>query len=289
VIWARSFDDQVGGAIALHNLCARLNENGERASIWPSTYPFLQWPLQPRNSLRAIRYGWIARTSYTTGPFNNPIATRADLREGILLYPEIVVGNPLRARRVARWFLHRPGYHMGKTDYGPDELYFFYQEAFNDPSINPDPSNRLTLNWVNPVYRDEQRADRAGSCFLVRKGVGRAFVHPAGAIPIDDLSHPEKASVFNRTKYLYSYDLYSLYNVYAALCGCIPIVVPDPALPKEQWLPREEDRWGLAYGEEEIPWAVATRRSMIDRGEALYEEERQMVLRFAAKCHAKFG
>jgi hypothetical protein len=273
VIWAPSFDETNGGSIVLHLLCRRLNEFGETALLWPHDRPAARLGGNPRERL------------FSTGPFENPIAGPDDLQDAIVVYPEIVSGNPLGGRHVVRWFLHLPGYHTGKTGYGPDELYFYIVDAFNDPTINPHPENRLTLQWENDVYGKTNQGARSGSCYMMRHGAGRPLVHDlADSTPVDAMTHAEKAAEFNRRERFYSYDPYTFYLVYAAICGCIPIVVPEPGKTKDEWQPKPADRYGFAYGEEDIAWAVETRGALLDKLARRRVIEDDMVRRFAARC-----
>jgi hypothetical protein len=285
IIWAPSFDEQAGGAIVLHLLCHRLNELGQTALLWPAQRPRLRWPPRLRPILSWLRYRLTFRgLRYATGPFPNKLATGRDIAGSIVVYPEIVNGNPLGATHVVRWFLHKPGYHTGVVDYGPGELYFFIVDAFDDPALNPSRDNRLTLQWTNEVYSD-RGGQRSGSCYLMRHGEERSISHDArGSVPIDALSHTEKADAFNRYARFYSYDPYTFYLWYAAICGCIPIVVPEPGLSKEAWKADEEDRYGIAYGEEDIGWAVATREKLLDKLRRRRVDEDRMVRAFVAKC-----
>lgn len=291
IIFSPSFDDKEGGPISLHLLCHHLNLAGETAMLWPSLPRFmvLRWQLRKMFYVaRTVFPAW--RRGFSTGPFPNPVTRkRADLDGAVVIYPEIVEGNPLRASRVVRWFLNKPGHFTGRTGFGGNDLMFFFQIAFDDPEFNPDPNNKLTLVWINELYRDEGHAERTGSCYLLRKGVGRALVHNVeDSILIDGLSHEEKAVVFNRTKYFYTYDQYTMYSLYAAICGCIPIIVPKPGMTKFDWAKKPEDRFGIAYGEEEIPWAIETRAALLQRLRDKQNEEDAMLASFIAKCRAHF-
>lgn len=291
VIYASSFNETSGGQIALYLLCAQLIERGEKAAIWawgrPRRIP--RW----RRCTRAIRkFLGIPRPviPLETGPFQVPIAQESDLQDAIVIYPEVTVGNPLQSQRVVRWFLHRPGYHSGRIEFGPNELYFFYQDAFNDPAINPDPTNRLTLTWLNPAYSPPPASEREGTCYLIRKGKDRIDRAELGdALIVDDLSHTEKAAAFQRYKYLVSYDLYSMYAVYAAICGCIPIVKPIEGVTEAAWFPKPEDRYGIAYGWENEAWAIETRPLLEQRLAQTAVEQEALLTAFLTKVHARFG
>lgn len=285
IIWTAGWNEAVGGSIALHTLCDRLNRAGTPAALWPDYKP-----LPGRGSwARRIIYALRGKRRFARGPFANPIARTRDLADAVVVYPEIVAGNPLGARRVVRWFLHLPGNHTGRIDYGADDLFFFYAPAFDDPAINHSPDNLLRITYVNPVYAQTNFGARTGACYLVRKGADRILDrHPPDAILIDDLSHEEKAAVFNRTQRLYSYDSYTMYSLYAALCGCTPIVVPVDGVSLTQWWPGERSP-GIAYGEDDIAYALETRPGLLERVAKDVEDEDRLVARFIALCRSRFG
>ena len=291
IIYTWPFDESAGGRIVCHLLCRRLNDIGEEAMVWEGERKTIVDPWRLRDWLGTLR-SELRRLGrhFDTGPFNNPIAGHRDLRGAIVVYPEILEGNLLGADAVVRWLLHRPGHFTGKAIYGPDDLIFFYQEAFNDPAINPDPTNRLTLTWFNDAYRQTNFGERRGSAYLLRKGKGRPIVHDlTDSVCVDDMSHEERAAVFNRVERFYSYDLYCMFGIYAAMCGAVPIFVPEPGVSKREWTPDEQDWNGQAYGEDDVPWAVATRGKLMERIDTVRAEQDDMLRRFVAKCRAAFG
>ncbi len=292
VVYAFPYESDRGGNIALLLLCERLRELGADAYIWPATTPY---SLVPRN-LKGV--GKTARRllqlltghKFPTGPFPVPIATRQIVDESVVIYPEIVAGNPIRGKKIVRWFLHRPGHHTGKINYGGNELYFFYQDAFNDTDINPYSSNRLTVTYHHPAYKNLHADNRRGTCVLVRKGSDRLdHIELRSNMIIDGMSHENVAEIFNGTNYLQSLDLYSMYSVFAAMCGCTPVIEPKPGVSKEQWFPREEDRYGLAYGWDDINWAVETRPFLIKKLLQDRQIEDAMTKEFIEKVESFFG
>jgi hypothetical protein len=261
---------------------------GEPAMVFPRWRPLLSQARSLRTVLRWVKWQLLDpwRAPFNTGPFQNPVARPADLKHAVIVYPEIVSGNPLGGERVVRWLLHRPGHHTGEADYGSDDLFFHYQDGFQDPAF---PSTRLTLAWINEAYRD-LGLPRAGSAYLVRKGKGRPIVHNLeNSVCVDEMSHQERALAFNRAEYFYTYDLYTMYSRYAAICGCVPIIIPDETVSREQWIPAEEERYGLAYGLEDVPWARETRGKMFERMKREEKEEVLMLTRFVTMCRARFS
>jgi hypothetical protein len=111
--------------------------------------------------------------------------------------------------------------------------------------------------------------------------------HPADAVPIDELDHEAQAEVFNQVAYCYCYDLYTYYAVYAAVCGCIPVIVPQPGLSEEEWHPEEASRLGLAYGSEKIAWAESTREELLRHLKEKRVSDDESIRQFVATARAK--
>ncbi|MBN2318262.1 MAG: hypothetical protein JXR49_04260 [Acidobacteria bacterium] len=213
------------------------------------------------------------------------------MKNAVAVYPEIVNGNPLKAKHVVRWFLHKPGFHTGIINYGEKELYFYYQDIFNTEEVAGDTNSKLYFNvYLDNVFRQTNFGDRDGICFIVRKGKNRKIRHDLSkGVVIDSLANHEIASIFNKVQYCISYDPYTFYVRYAAICGCIPVVIPEDGVDKKSWQPVEELTYGIAYGEEDIQSAIDTRNLLIDFMEKEKEKGRIETGKFAEKCLRFFG
>jgi hypothetical protein len=292
VIFAGSFNQDIGGVVALHKLCDMLRREGHDAYLWPETLPKFELTSPFKTGRRLWRYHRRKQAAlYKTWPgLQTPIAHQSDLREAIVVYPEVIDGNPLRAKHVVRWLLHKPGFHTKRINFGPEERFFFYLKAFDDPSLNPDGENLLRVPAFSAdFYRQTNFGERHGTCYLMRKGKGRKIVHDLkDSVLVDGMSHAETAQVFNRVQTFISYDTYTLYSVFAALCGCVSIVIPDEGVTKAQWFPDPRDRCGLAYGFDDIEHAVQTRHLLQAQLQAQEEETKESVRRFAVKCAEYF-
>lgn len=222
------------------------------------------------------------RPSFSFGPFTNILANRKDLRDAVVIYPEIVSGNPLDARKVVRWCLHRPGHHSGEVNYSPGDRFFFYLPEFYDSALSEEDDNFLKVTYFNEAYTRTNFGSRTGSCFLVRKGKDRLLDrHPEAAIQVDDMSHEDRAAVFNAAEHLYSYDRYTFYTIFAAMCGCIPIYLPadDESVPDVGERPN-----GLAFGIDDVERAERTTPALLDWVASFRAEETELIERFVQKC-----
>ena len=190
------------------------------------------------------------------------------------MYPELTLGNPLNAPHVARWLLYTPG-KRHPFEFGENEMYFRVDEFADLPELTggaPD----LFLWTVNRTYRNENRPDRKGACFIVRKwGDGPRHPITEGAIQLDGKSHEEINEIFNQCEVFYSYDDATMYSQYAAVAGCLSVVLPSGDASRDDMLANHMlGRFGIAYGLEDskLTHAAATREKVID---LLLERERE--------------
>jgi hypothetical protein len=293
IIVAPGYDDNGGGIVVLHQLCDKLNQLGYEAYLWPFFKPALDFtnPIKAiylffRYFRKNIKYGFKKNPK-----LNTPTASYQDLEDAVIVYPEVIVGNPLKAQNVVRWLLHKPGFNNGgKIDFGVNDLFFYYSKAFDDSRYNSHPDNKLhIISQRSDVYNITNHDMRHGTCYLLRKGYKREVVHDiTDSRLIDGLSHRDTAQVFNQVKYCISYDTYTMYNVYAAMCGCIPIVIPEKGITKEQWQPNEENGYGIAYGFDDIDYAVKTRPLLLKHIKKQEEESNDSVMLFVEKCKTYF-
>jgi hypothetical protein len=221
--------------------------------------------LFPQSNIQAIEPLPIVfnpnRHSLQTNPnFNTP---RLDIRsaheianndEYVVIYPEVVMGNPLQAKNVVRWFLHDPGFHTKTIQYGSGELYFRFGSITNpfDPPLHSKIStqNLTVLHFPFEIYNLQNLPEkRSGTAYCLRKGKKKPLEHDLDdSILIDGLSHHEIAAIFKRVKRFISYDTKTAYSYFATLCGCESVVIPDPGISKEEWIPDPAVRIGLSYG-----------------------------------------
>ena len=299
VVNTSPFDETSGGSIVLHYLVDRLRNIGIDAYVYPTLYldEYPKWPrLAPKTRLTIFLRNFVRRRMmikrFRTHPsMNTPIAPKRILRDSIAVYPETISGNPLNANHVVRWLLHKPGFFKKDVFFGSDELTYFYQQAFRDGHEWVDPDNLLRVRWVrDDIYFDKGLTERKGACRLIRKGTitGSTAPEDDDAIIVDAMSHEEKAEIFNHCKFFYCHDPYTMYCYYAALCGCTPIVVPQPNLSREDWRSTYPFKHGIAYGIEEAQWASDTRDELLKEFAAQKKLEDEILKNFVKKLDAKF-
>jgi hypothetical protein len=137
--------------------------------------------------------------------------------DDIVIYPEVVFGNPLKAKRVVRYVLNFPGKLGGEKQYAPGELLIAYSAALATythgkilhlPSIESFFYSDSTEKTLNAVY--------------VGKGKDLQK-HPKDCVYITS-TYPSTrramAELLRKIVYFYTYDDFSVIADEAKACGC---------------------------------------------------------------------
>lgn len=295
-----SYNENIGGVIALHLLCHRINALGIKAYLWD-----INRPHQISNSpWQILRFWWknrkFQKKRYQNGFELNPDWNTPELQSlkkidrdhWVIVYPEIIQANPLNASYLVRWFLYLPRYETYSNIGSKIHINILYAESskknFNNIDLEDD---LLCTTLLHPAYFLKRgEINKNGIAYQIRKHDSKEKVNiPKTAIQIDNLNHHQIAEIFHKVEFFYSYDLYSFYSIYASLCGCKSIVIPKKGLPESEWRPKIEDRLGIAYGNERIDWALDTRQRLREYLDQKQEEEILQLKRFIKLCGARFS
>lgn len=300
VVFAPSYDERHGGVICLHKLVHLINEAGHEAYLLPS---FDNLEFNRRNLLTPVRrlladvVAGVLRPYRTHPAFHTPIfrGDTADFAsdEWVVVYHEQVFGNPLHARNVSRWLLHQPGFHSGVVYYGFNELHVRFNEAtreFHYPHSRQADFFLPIIHYPLDLYNEEgAAARRSGTAYCIRKGEGKAMQHDLGnSVCIDGLPHQAVAAILKRVETFVSYDPYTAYSRFAVLCGCDSVVIPDDGVSETQWYPNPADRYGVAYGFDQVAQARQTRHLLRQKIEQEHQQSAQAAGRFIQACESFF-
>ena len=296
IIFAPSYNRTSGGVIVLNKLCHLINELGGNAVISPlfQQYKISKKDLSGLKKLINKSIDGLFRKYRTNPEFNTPIYKGEVTDNDIVIYPELVFGNPLKAKNIIRWLLNQPGFFTGEVFYGANELYFKFDHGLvNDFHFHGSTLSNNILNILHIPYEiyneNNTQEPRVGVAYSIRKDkIKPKTYHPKDAILIDGLSHEEIANIFKRVKQFISYDAYSAYSSFASLCGCESIVVPEEGITKEQWYPKIENRYGIAYGLEDLEFANSTRHLKRLHFEKLDKQYAQSVTDFILESKTFF-
>lgn len=262
IIYSPSFTYQVGGVVALHRAHDVLLRHGFDSELC---------------------------TTAVNENYKYKIWDRITRPDDIVIYPEIVRGNPLGISRVVRYILN-----LVTVDrkYGADDKFIYYNyrfykgkdERFFD-HIKEDTKRVVSVFDSRIDFYTNLGSDRSGACYTFRKSQGKHiqnYLHPNGSRFLDFHLAPERIKQeFNRHQYFYSYDTETYLSAIAALCGCISVVVdPSGNLTRKDVIENQPLlKYGVAFGnsDSEIEHAVSTMPKVRDY---LREYEQECELNF---------
>lgn len=225
-IYAPEYTQKSAGIRMLHSLCHALNEFGAEAYIvgTPDRVTALRTPLLRRSDV--IRH------------YHHRLIP-------IMVYPEVVSGNPLKMPFVVRWLLNKPGILSRDNRFAESDMLFTYDKAFFDESLGIShlsiPAADLSVfnNSENPLD-----LEREGACYYAHKYLaagGQLTEHVLGATSLcqdKQLTPQEIAQILRRSSCLYCYEPTALITE-ALLCGCPVVMIPSPYLEKNLARPME--------------------------------------------------
>lgn len=294
LIFAPSYRPDDGGGVVLHRLCALLNELGHEAyltrlfngaPVYGNDFIVPLFTLAKHSLLRGLTPFRI-HPKWSTPVLSHPPCPLG--AEWIVVYPEVVFGNPLQAKFVVRWFLHRPAFHTGRIFFGLGEYHVDFNEFASDfhfPGCRKASFPLNVLSFPFEYYNLEDTSSpeqRKGAAYCLRKGKGKPLVHDMrDSILIDGKQHAEVAAIFKRVKTFVSYDPHTAYSSFAVLCGAESVVIPDSGVSKEEWYSDPADRYGVAYGCDDLDWARQTASRVFSRMKEKEAQSLESVRRFA--------
>jgi hypothetical protein len=200
LICSPPYCEDSSGVRALYRLCHLLNCAGYEAAIYP-----------------------IDGCSGPLSPWKTPIVAESALSgTAVVIYPEIVSGNPLGAKRVVRWVLNYPGFIGGNPFFERDELVMVWdRKMLNRVSSSVrcqlSPAHVLQVPVVDPsfIYPDRSVVKDV-DCYFIYKGRGAYnMFHERYRLPCEEKmicidrnvdTQFHLGELLRRTKKLYSFD-----------------------------------------------------------------------------------
>jgi hypothetical protein len=303
IIFSGSYSEDSGGTVVLHHLCNLLNNNGYEAYLFPAFKTAILHQKKLFKPMLSILYASFKsryiRPFRTSNNLMTPVLKKIpeDInKEFVVVYSEGVAGNPLNAKNIVRWLLHKPGYNYKGVFFGNNELIFSYNIDYSynfSLPLSKLSNTRLYIPLVNLHYYFEQIPflsieERSGVAYCIRKGKGKTFVRDhINDILIDGLTHSEVAYIFKRVKTFISYDTRTAYSIFASICGAESVIIPDEGVTIEEWLPLDS-RYGIAYGFGNLEWANETRNKLIENIKKEFDDADHNIKLFAQEVNKYF-
>lgn len=137
-------------------------------------------------------------------------------KHDIIIYPEIVNGNPLQFQNVVRYVLFFPGKNGGSSTYHSSEIVFTWSKVYYEAPV-------LYLSGIDTQLFYDEHLPKIQDCYFVHKGGKWKYVEEVEGLLEINMNFPPTrealAKLLKTTRILYSYDAYSALNEEAYLCG----------------------------------------------------------------------
>ena len=258
-IWiaAPGYDALSGGTRAMNLLCAQLNRLGYDAFVMDI----------PRRQNAPMPLRYLSRALVNE--------QRREGREPIVVYPEITVGNPRRARFVIRYLLNRPGFFVPgvESTYGKDDY-------FIDGAREHAPAGVRSFDLFMPLvdrssyFPPSAGPLREGFAVFTNRGAFDVGSFPSWLRPKTIVSmkaprsHAELGELYRRSRAMVIAER-SVAIFEALSCGCPVICIGNDNLREDTWHPRFRDA-GVVWGWREQDLATAAEKTT--RFRAIYDD-----------------
>lgn len=256
-VYAPPYRADSGGVIALHKLAHNLAELGEESYIYASV-------VNPKFKGIQSQSEW-------------------EVANSVVIYPEIIKGNPLNSKKVVRWLLNTPGALAGDGVFGDTDLIYKYVDIFKSPRKHRGILRAMDLNFDK--YTDQHRK-RSGQCYTVRKGTNTG-VHDNDAVYFDHtISEDDLIELFNTKETFICYDELSFLLHQAAMCGCDSVAIPTIEMADEDvWRNGTDYKYGVAYGLQDLNWSQSTKHLVKDFLKKDERESIELTKQFIKTCY----
>jgi hypothetical protein len=272
VIYTYDYSPGVGGIKVMHKLCDLLNKNGYESYLMPIH---------------------IREDFYVCDDYNTPLITQEildDLDNTIVIYPEGIKYNPLNAKNVVRWILGPPR-NEDTVTYLKSDVIYWWMDYYYTESLGYKENILQISEFHEDIFKNVDNK-RNGSCYSIRKANPKQLIHPDNSIFIPFNAAGDLtllSELFNKTERFYCYDNYTFLYTQAAMCGCLSIVIPDGVKTKEEWLEGSPfNKYGVAYGEDDIPRALETLPLLFKEIENQKNKMIEQTIKFANNCNNLF-
>jgi len=234
-----------------------------------------------------------AGASFGSDKLKTPCLLKEDefkIGDAIVIYPEIISGNPLPAKYVVRYMLNREAYLSGQSmGAGENDFILSYSRAFLRGH------HTLFIPAIDlSIFRCKGIYDRSQNMFWIGKG----RIRDQKDIPHDSIqitkTWPETpedlADKLCRTNFLYSFDFLSSINAEAVMCGATTVLLGQDNWTRHDLEFLELGAGGFAFGNspQEIDRAMRSRHEQVERIRYYTATIRRNVLNFVDATQSYF-
>lgn len=180
-----------------------------------------------------------------------------DKNKVVVIYPEIISGNPFGMKNVVRWILYDTNVVVENT-WSETDNYFYYNNLFKTHRKTKENKKILNCFYFNLDKLYDMNLKRDGYCHINK--------HPRGILSDEIIKQYNSEEIsqgfnkfgydwlrekFNQKEFFITNDIATYYSAMAALCGCKSVIL-DKKLNLEERENLITHKYGVAFGFEEI-------------------------------------
>lgn len=293
-VHANFADALTGGIVAMHKLAYMLAERGHNVFVFTQ-------PEYPHQNIRTIKC-W-KTNSHEFVDYYSWEQFKFLYHNTVTIYPQIARGNPIGTKHVVRWLLYDTE-KLLEDAYGENDVYANFGNFKSYRNVEHIPLT--TFNYYTDRLYVTNDGSRKGFCHMYHK-----HTPPGGENLISQLSSMDLTGwknlgnydylreQLNQYEYMLTYDQKSFYTVAAGLCGCKSIILnpgksyefsPNAYSESDEYekliTPAEYrernpiQKYGVAYGLDDIYWANTTIGLVTDHVKELERKDGETVDNF---------
>lgn len=279
IVVAPSYTRDSGGTMSLHYLCHLLNDIAIAHILPIPLGQLLSWAnVQDFDTIKHIETNRVE--NFVVAPhLNTPIFKgRTDQNNLVIVYPEIVHGNPLNGKNVARWLLYHSGHQRKAIHLTKGEVQFQYRDIYTPAFIKDFVELSEILLYIIEMPKDVYKIlitevglsakvvqeGRRSIAYCVRKGL--KVNHPLldeTAINIDGKPFNEVVSILKQCSHFVSFDPDTFFTSIASALGCFSIVSAD--LKPDDLAERKKNMGFISWDGQNIEETWDYRQQLLDR------------------------
>ena len=223
------YDHQIGGVMVLHQLCDMLNRQGYEAAMvfYGGSPPSYNWAYSNHPDLYHPDY---ERVHLSMDNPNEII--REFLQDGVIIYPEQIIGNPLGASRVVKYILITDKNYIraSSNEYILSFSKIFHSKAdgylfkpFMDENLHSKGSRHWSERTMDLTYFG--KGPDFVDCFKIPNTLVLTRKWPEDKNQLGIL--------LRQCRYFFTWDLISQTNMDAVACGAVPVLLHDKQISKD--------------------------------------------------------
>lgn len=258
IVVAQPYSVRSGGVMVLHDLCEALNRNGYQAGI-----VFMHDGNAAEQNFKYALSNDPAfyRNNGDYHYYSNEAEVRDVFENGVVIYPDLILGNPLGARNVVRYVLNFNSLNFsGDFILSYSKVYSKYSNfVLSKPFHHACFSDEGTQTW----------SERTLDLTYIGKGSGFTDCFRINNTILVERDYPrdkeQLALLLRQCRFFFTWDCVSATNYDAVMCGAIPVLLHDKqinrkhvndmevgAFPETSFISIEELPFGLQFDVKKI-------------------------------------